>query len=182
MILSDIQNFESAIEEYRVLQAKNYRLVSYVFAALGVVFIFVFFPIGLVSLVVAGWMYYLHFKSKSPGGKIYMGTVLERSTFQKEKFYEGDEKPTIYEYFYLKMEVKGAWSLEKNQPEAIQNYSRQMEFRVNGQLYAEMTEGIQTGFVLTPANDLIGYISGENLKFIRPIDQDKTADMRKISV
>jgi hypothetical protein len=157
---SDIQNLPEVHDRLgKILKhdAKSYEVAAYALTTVGFAFMFFLPVIGALFLMGAAYLFYDHYRNNTQNARLVKGVITDRAHFRREDWIEDVPDKQETNFYELHLDISETYKMKKGEllPERLHPDDRKLE--VNMEIYNSFQIGDRMRFVMTPANDLLGY-------------------------
>ena len=138
-------------------------------------------PVGIALGLLSGLFYAVVIRPTTTGDpQVFVGRIVGRRMWRK--VWDANEGPSDAENrveiahfakWMVDARIDARVMLGEDVQPVVAQPAREMDFAIPRELYLALADGEAAGFIVTPANDLLGYVTsaGEAVWFGEPIDQ-----------
>lgn len=170
------------ITAFQQKEAKLYKISGIALLLIGLVVLLVSPIGGAVFLLGSGYMFYLAFSNQKRVPTLYSGTILTRNHWYHEKYQEDGGSPTISNHREFIMHIHQSRKLKPNAGWRTVNRNQTREVVVDETIYDSFYEQEEFSFILSVANELIGYMQEEGFFLMEKMEKVKGNQERRFSV
>lgn len=170
MHIADIRNYTDAELRIRKLmkrESNNYDIAAYIFLGLGAAAFMLHWMLGGVLLIVAIGLFIDSRRNTKGNSRLHFGTITDKKHYYHYSVGGDDGNiPLELHYYQLRVHISNSFELEPQQAKQLNLQERESVIRVNAAIFKDFRQNDPFAFILTPANDLIGYLRGDHLHLL----------------
>lgn len=172
MHISDIRNYADAEQRIRKLmkrESNNYDIAAWIFLVLGGLAFLLHWMLGGALTIVAVALFVDSWRNTRGNSRLHFGVLKDKKHYYHYSRGGGDageEIPLEMHYYQFTVTITQSFELLTEQAKPLNLQERSSVIRVNPAIYKDYQPGDAFSFVLTPANNLIGYLHGTELMLL----------------
>lgn len=161
-IITNSDEVNQKLKNFLKHEANTYRNAGIAALVLGIGLFFLFWMIGVLLLITAGYLFFSQAKNVTKPARLYLGRIDKKVRFDSTEYMETTLEAVVHEKRMFEVINDSAFDLNGKTQVSVQDFKGKMDLVITQDIYDSFETGDEFIYLFSPAEDLLGYaLQGE---------------------